>query len=164
MRKNWLLIAIGLVVAVLAVAAVACDDDDGDGDGGGEDGATTLSATLSEVEGNGVTGNATLTETDDGTTEVVVSMVGLPEGPHANHLHHGTCDEQGEVHVTLEELQANADGDVTELQGEADGDATATTTDFAEEDPDPEFNHFAAGHYVAVHADDGAVISCGDVG
>ena len=61
MRKNWLIITIGLVVAVLAVAAVACgdDDDDGDDDGGGEDGATTLSATLSEVEGNGATGNAT---------------------------------------------------------------------------------------------------------
>ena len=50
-----------------------------------------------------------------------------------------------------------------ELQASADGDATATTTDFAEEDPDPAFNHFEAGHYVAVHAADGAVISCGDV-
>ncbi len=149
MRKNGLLIAIGLLIAVLAVAAIACDDD--------EDGAAALTATLSEVEGNGVTGNATLTETDDGTTEVVVTMKGLPEGPHANHLHHGTCDEQGEVHVTLEELQADADGD-----------ATATTTDFPQEDPDPEFSHFEKGHYVAVHVAGndtvGAVTSCGDVG
>ncbi len=153
MRKNWLLIGIGLVVAVLAVAAVACDDDDDD-DGGDGDGATTLSAILAEIEGNGVTGNATLTETDDGTTQVVVTMAGL-DGTHANHLHHGTCDAQGEVHVTLEELQADADGD-----------ATATTTDFAEEDPDPEFSHFETGHYVAVHEAGGApgpVISCGDV-
>ena len=28
MRKNWLLIAIGLLIALLAVAAIACDDDD----------------------------------------------------------------------------------------------------------------------------------------
>ncbi len=153
MRKNWLLIGIGLLVAVLAVAAVACDDDDDDdGDGGGGDSVTTLSATLSEVDANGVTGSATLTKADDGTTEVVVTMTGLTEGPHANHLHHGTCDEQGEVQVTLEELQASADGD-----------ATATTTDFAEEDPDPEFSHFEQGHYVAVHDTEGAVISCGDV-
>ncbi len=155
MRKNWLLIGIGLVVAVLAVAAVACDDDDDDDDGGG-DAAATLTATLSEVDGNGVTGSATLTEADDGTTQVVVGMAGL-DGTHANHLHHGTCDAQGEVHVTLEELQASADGD-----------ATATTTDFAEEDPDPEFSHFEAGHYVAVHEGGndtvGAVISCGNVG
>ncbi|MCH7522848.1 MAG: hypothetical protein IH920_03635 [Chloroflexi bacterium] len=153
MRKNWLLIGIGLVVAVLAVAAVACDDDDDDDGGGGDgaDGAAALTATLSEVEGNGVTGSATLTETDDGATQVVVTMEALPEGPHANHLHHGTCDAQGEVHVTLTELQAGADG------------VEASTTDFPEEDPDPEFSHFETGHYVAVHAADGAVISCGDV-
>ena len=151
MRTKWLLLGIGLLTAVLAVAAVACDDDDDDDDGGGGDGTTTLTALLSEVDGNGVTGNATLTEADDGTTQVVVTMAGL-DGTHANHLHHGTCDAQGEVHVTLEELQASADGD-----------ATATTTDFAEEDPDPAFNHFESGHYVAVHAADGAVISCGDV-
>ncbi len=156
MRTKWLLLGIGLLTAVLAVAAVACDDDDDDDDGGGGDGATTLTALLSEVDGNGVTGNATLTEADDGTTQVVVTMEGLPEGPHANHLHHGTCDEQGEVHVTLEELQASADGD-----------ATATTSGFPSDPEDPGLDHFAAGHYAAVHeaGNDtvGAVISCGDV-
>jgi Cu/Zn superoxide dismutase len=154
MRTKWLLIGIGLLVGVIAIAAVACDDDDENGGDGG--GAGELTVMLSEMEGSGVTGTATLTETDDGTTRVVVSMEGLPEGPHANHIHHGTCDSQGEVHVTLEELQAGADGD-----------AAATTTDFAEEDPDPEFNHFAADHYVAVHVGGndtvGAVISCGNV-
>ncbi len=158
MRKNWLLLGIGLVVAVLAVAAVACDDDNDDDGGGGDGGGAVITymATLEEVEGNGVTGTAVLTEADDNTTVVVVTMTGLPEGPHANHLHHGTCDVQGEVHVTLEELQASADGN-----------ATATTTDFAEEDPDPEFTHFVSGHYAAVHeaGNDtiGAVISCGNV-
>ena len=79
MRRNWLLIGIGLLVAVLAVAAVACDDDDDDDDGGGGDGAAALTATLSEVEGNGVTGSASLTETDDGATQVVVTIEGAPE-------------------------------------------------------------------------------------
>ena len=152
MRKNWLLLGIGLVVAVLAVAAVACSDDDDDDNGGG-DGATTLSASLSEVDGNGVTGSATLTEAD-GTTEVVVEMAGL-DGTHANHLHHGDCDAQGEVHVTL-----------TELEADADGDATATTSGFPSDPEDPGIDHFAAGHYAAVHEAGGApgpVISCGDV-
>ncbi len=84
-------------------------------------------------------------------------MAGLPEGPHANHLHHGTCDAQGEVHVTLTELQASADGY-----------ATATTSGFPSDPEDPGLDHFAAGHYAAVHeaGNDtvGAVISCGDVG
>ena len=36
MKKNWLLIAVGLVVVVLAVVAIACgDDDNGDGNGDG---------------------------------------------------------------------------------------------------------------------------------
>ena len=75
------------------------------------------------------------------------------KGPHANHLHHGTCDEQGEVHVTLGELEASADGD-----------ATATTIGFPSDPEDPGLDHFATGHYVAAHDADGAVISCGDVG
>ncbi len=157
MRTKWLLIAIGLLVGVVTIAAAACDDDDDNGgDGGDGGGAGELTVTLAEMDGSGVTGTATLTETDDVTTRVVMLMEGLPEGPHANHIHHGSCDAQGEVHVTLEELQAGA----AEV-------ATATTTDFADEDPDPEFAHFAADHYVAVHVGGndtvGAVISCGNV-
>ena len=153
MRTKWLQIVIGLLVSVIAIAAIACDDDENGGDGGG---AGELMATLSEMEGSGVTGTATLTEDDDGTTRVVVSMEGLPEGPHANHIHPVTCDAQGDVHLTLEELQAGADGV-----------AEATTTDFPEEDPDRELNYFAVGHYIAVHVGGndtvGAVISCGNI-
>ena len=151
MRTKWLLIGIGLLVGVVAIVAAACGNDEGDGGGAAE-----LTATLSEMDGSGVTGTATLTEDDDGTTRVVVSMEGLPEGPHANHIHHVTCDNQGAVHLTLEELQAGADGV-----------AEATTTDFPEEDPDRALNYFAAGHYIAVHVGGndtvGAVISCGNI-
>ena len=148
MRTKWLLIGIGLLVGVVAIVAVACGDDDENGGGG----AGELTATLSEMDGSGVTGTAILTEDVDGTTRVVVSMEGLSEGPHANHIHHVSCDAQGEVHLTLEELQAGADGR-----------AEATTTDFPEEDPDRALNYFAAGHYIAVHDTAGAVISCGNI-
>ena len=141
-----------LAVAMLLIAA-ACGDDGGDGDGVG---AGQLTATLSEMDGSGVTGIAVLTEDDDGTTRVVVSMEGLPEGPHANHIHHVSCDAQGAVHLTLDELQAGADG-----VGEA------TTTDFPEEDPDRQLSYFEVGHYIAVHVGGndtvGAVISCGNI-
>ena len=33
MRRNWLLLGIGLLVAVLAIGAVACGDDDDDDNG-----------------------------------------------------------------------------------------------------------------------------------
>ncbi len=137
MRTKWLLIGIGLLVAVVATAAAACDDDENGG-------ARELTATLSEMEGSGVTGTATLTETraQRPRTQVVVTMMGLPEGLHANHLHHGTCDAQAEneVHVTLEELQAKADGD-----------AEGTTIGFDGRNEDPGLDHFAVGHYIAVH-------------
>ncbi len=146
--RGGLALGVLLALAMLLIAA-ACGDDDGGG-------ARDLTATLSEMEGSGVTGTAILTEDDDGTTRVVVSMEGLPEGPHANHIHHVSCDAQGEVHLTLEELQAGADGV-----------AEATTTDFPEEDPDRELNYFKAGHYIAVHVGGndtvGAVISCGNI-
>ena len=145
-------LALGLLLAfAMLLIAAACGDDDGDGGG-----ARQLTATLSEMEGSGVTGTAILTEDDDGTTRVVVSMEGLPEGPHANHIHHVSCDAQREIHLTLDELQAGADGV-----------AEATTTDFPEEDPDRELSYFEAGHYIAVHvggnATVGAVISCGNI-
>ncbi len=36
MRKNWLLIGIGLLIAVLAIGAIACGDDDDDANGNGD--------------------------------------------------------------------------------------------------------------------------------
>ena len=154
MRTKWLLIGIGILVSVVGIAAMACGDDDGNGGDGG--GARELTATLSEMDGSGVAGIAILTEDDDGTTRVVVSMVGLPEGTHANHIHHVSCDAQREIHLTLDELQASADGV-----------AEATTTDFPEEDPDRPLSYFEAGHYIAVHVGGndtvGAVISCGNL-
>ena len=89
MRKNWLLIAIGLLVAVLAIGAIACDDDDDD-DGGvaptatvepGETppSPTVLTITITEVDGSGITGTATITAADS-DVEVVVEATGLGEG------------------------------------------------------------------------------------
>ncbi len=86
MRKNWLLLGIGLVVAVLAVAAVACNDDDDDEDGG--DGVTQITITLSEAAGSGITGTATLTAMDS-DVEVVVEATGLDE---ANNYISGAYD------------------------------------------------------------------------
>ena len=153
MRKNWLLVGVALLAAVLSVAAIACDDD-GDGDGntgtGDDTDAAELTAALEEVEGSGTTGKATIIANNGGIA-VVVTLSGAPEGAHANHLHHGACDDFGEVHITLEELVAAADGD-----------ALGTTSD--DEQP---LSHFEEGHYLAVHVGDndtvGDVISCGNI-
>jgi len=161
--RRWLWLIAPLLVVTLASLTIACDDEEevapaGETPVAGESPAAEAGRLVADIQpafdGSTASGTAVLTETADGTTEVEVEMTGLPEGAHANHLHHGTCppDTQGEIHVTLEVLEAGADGT-----------ASATTTDFQETDPDPEFSHFAQGHYVAVHAGGGEVIGCGDV-
>ena len=135
-RRRWVPLLVGVVVMAVALGAVACGGDE------------ELEAELSGVD---MTGTATITEDGDGV-EVVVEVKGLPAGMHANHVHHGSCTNQGAVHVPL-----------TELDADAGGDAEATTK-WTENDID----HFKAGHYVAAHemstADGiGAVIVCGNV-
>jgi hypothetical protein len=148
MRTRWLLIGVGLLTAVLAVAAIACDDDDDDG-GNGNGGVLRLAVTLTEVDGSGATGTADLSVNGEGIL-VSLRMAGLVEGVHANHLHHGTCDSQGDVHITLDPLVADADGNGSQTTGN-------------NEQP---LSHLETGHHLAVHEADGApgvVVSCGDV-
>ena len=153
-----------VLTTVLLLGAACSDDDDDDASATAtatETGIATETATATEpaaaaseplraavlaIEDSGVSGRVTLAAGGDGT-QVEVSLSGLPVGAHANHLHHGSCAAQGEVHVPLTELDASDEGTA----------AGSTTFD------DPALDHFAAGHYYAVHDADGAVIGCGDV-
>lgn len=168
MKSKWLLIGVALLVTVFAIGAVACSDDDEDedeaptateeqaddvadddvADDDADDMVLQLVASLTEVDGSGASGEASISPDGDGI-EVTLSMAGLTEGAHANHLHHGTCpdDPPGEVHITLDVIEADENGDGLQT----------TSND------EQSIDHFAEGHYLAVHADDGAIISCGDV-
>ncbi len=156
MRKNWPLVGIGLLVAVLAIGAIACSDDDDDGDGNGDgngngngDLLLRLSVTLTEMDGSGASGTAELTVSGEGI-QVTLSMTGLQEGVHANHIHEGTCDDQGAIHITLDNIVAGAAGDGSQINNNT-------------EQP---LSHYASGHYLAVHEADGspgAVVSCGEL-
>lgn len=159
MRGKWLLIGVGLLIAVFAIGAVACgDDDDDDVEDAIEDildelddlGVLQLVAQLEEEGGTGVSGEADISLNGDGIL-VSLSMEGLTEGPHANHLHHGTCDDQGEIHITLDDVLADASGDGSQTTGN-------------NEQP---LSHFEDGHYLAVHEAGsdtiGAVVACGNV-
>jgi Cu/Zn superoxide dismutase len=111
-------------------------------------GETVLAADVAGVDSD-VAGTVEITVTD-GSAEVVVNLTDLPEGAHANHIHVGSCDEQGDVVYPLTELEAGTDGTAT---GETTVDVTA--------------DELLEGHYYAVHeaGDDtvGAVIGCGDI-
>ena len=160
MRGNWLLIGIGLLIAVFNVAAIACDDNDEEEaiddileefeDELDELGVIFLSANLTEVDGSGASGAADLSLNGDGIL-VSIDMQGLTEGSHANHLHHGSCDDLGDIHITLDGIVADDTG-------------AGSQTTANDEEP---LSHFETGHYLAVHQDDpdtiGAIVACGDV-
>ena len=108
---------------------------------------SALTAAIAAFDDSGVSGSATLSAEGDGIS-VQVTVAGLSEGVHANHLHHGSCAELGPIHVPLSDLSAGADGDAS----------GATVW------PDNGLDHFASGHYYAVHElVTFAVIGCGDV-
>ncbi len=156
MRGKWLLIGVGLLIAVFAIGAVACGDDDDDVEDAIEDildelddlGVLRLVAQIEEMDGSGASGDAELDLNGDGI-RVSISMEGLTEGAHPNHLHHGTCAEQGEIHITLDNIVADAAGD-----------GSQTTAN--NEEP---LSHFETDHYLAVHESDSdfTVVACGNV-
>ncbi len=161
MRKNtkWLLIGVALLISVLAIGAVACSDDDDDDDDDDDEAPTAteeeqidddmvleLVASLTEMDGSGASGDASISPNGEGIL-VSLEMAGLTEGEHQNHLHDGSCAEQGPVHIALDNVVADENGD-----------GSQTTSN--DEEP---IDHFVEGHYLAVHAEDGAVVSCGDV-
>jgi hypothetical protein len=61
--------------------------------------------TLDELNDSGISGEAELTETDEGTQ--VSLMVEGASGGHPVHIHFGTCDNLGEVAAPLTDIDAN---------------------------------------------------------
>lgn len=67
---------------------------------------------LQQVGGSGVTGEATLSAQGDGTM-VMVTLMNAPQGPHAGHIHQGTCQNPGKPVAPLQDVtvpQANGTG------------------------------------------------------
>ena len=150
MRSKWLLAGIGLLIAVLAIGAIACGDDDeisqDDIDEQEDPGVLRLTASLTEVDGSGASGEANLSIDGEGI-RVSLDMEGLTEGAHANHIHDGSCDNLGAVDIPLDDIVADSAGAGSQTTG----------------NQDEPLSHFETGHLVAVHADDGAIVACGDV-
>ncbi|MDA0271230.1 MAG: hypothetical protein O2798_11715 [Chloroflexi bacterium] len=174
MSLTWNRRSLFLMSAVAAVALMgaACSDDNGDGDTTPTTNppasatidttasasptaemtatpeAVVLSGMVMAVADSGVAGEVILTEVD-GKTAVTVTVTGLSEGGHANHLHAGSCAATGAVSHPLDELIADASGA-----------ATATTV------LDVAIADVAAGHYYTVHAGDdeavGDAVGCAD--
>lgn len=103
---------------------------------------------LEPVGDSGVSGEATVIKEADEVV-VLIEVAGLPEeGEYAAHIHEGSCEEGGPVHVGLNPVAGMADGTG----------ASTTTLDREELNGDEPVDGF-----VQVHALDGAPIACGDI-
>jgi hypothetical protein len=66
---------------------------------------TEIIVTIEELNGSGISGDATLTDNGDGTTTIDVLVDGAT-GDHPMHLHSGTCEELGDVVEPLTNVDA----------------------------------------------------------
>ena len=154
MKRYWMLLAIGMLSTLLAVGAIACsDDDDSDvvddiiDDIVGDEVFQLVAELVSQGDAT-ASGTADISVNGEGIL-VSIAMEGLSAGAHPNHVHHGTCADQGEIHVPLDNIVADDSGDGTQTTGSAE----------------LPLSHFETGHYVAVHEaeDDFTVVACGEV-
>jgi len=156
MKRYWLLLGIGLLSVLLAVGAYACGgDDDSEAvddsieDILDDDGMVfQLAAELMPQGDSTASGTAELSVNGEGIL-VSIAMEGLSAGAHPNHLHDGSCAENGNIHVPLDNIVADDSGDGTQTTG-------------SNELP---LSHFETDHYLAVHEaeDDLSIVACGDV-
>jgi hypothetical protein len=71
----------------------------------------SITVPLNELNGSGMSGEATLTETDGGTQ--VSLMVDGAAGANPVHIHFGTCDNLGEVAAALTDIDATGMSETT---------------------------------------------------
>lgn len=94
-------------------AAAAHNSDNANGNGA--DRTVTLSATLTELNGSGVTGNATAVVRNQKIQHIEVHAEGLsPDAPHAQHIHYG---EQALNECPTLAQDSNGDGRINTVEG-----------------------------------------------
>lgn len=184
MCRSWTTVAVVAAVLALAVAAGGCGEQAGGGGDAQADGAATgeqsgaggdeemegsvaagmvdgetLTGEFEPIEDNtdrDISGQATLTRTEDRTT-LSVDVSGLqPDAAHPAHLHEGTCADRGPhyqhdpegAEEPPNELWPSSDPDdpTAGLQANANGEASGEgTAEWRAEDPVSVFVH-APGH------------------
>jgi len=100
MKRVGLHVLVRIGVAALVIAAVAAF---GSVQTQAQD--TEIIVTLEELNGSGISGDATLTDNGDGTTTIDVLVDGAT-GDHPIHLHSGTCAELGDIVEPLTNVDA----------------------------------------------------------
>jgi polyisoprenoid-binding protein YceI len=141
-------VALTVLIAALALAAAGCGGDDEEP---AAEPTTTaeseapITVDLSEQNGSGQSGTATLESMDGGMTHVTIELSSPPADPQPAHIHSGTCAELGDVVYPL----TNVEG------GSSETDVAAPLEDLQGAD-------FAINVHMS-EADIGNYVACGDI-
>jgi hypothetical protein len=92
---------VAVALAVVGLAACGGDDDENEAAVAGD---TALSLELTEQNGSGQSGTATLTPVGDERTKIVMELSNSPAVPQPAHVHPGPCDDLGDPVAALENL------------------------------------------------------------
>ena len=88
-----------LTMGALTLMTLSCEEEDGpmmpDPTG------NTMSYDLMSVSDPGISGTATFTELDDGSTQLIIDLNGTSRGTHPAHIHMNTAAEGGDIAVSL---------------------------------------------------------------
>ncbi len=90
--------SVAVALALLGLAACGGDDDEDEAVVAGE---TALSLELTEQNGSGQSGTATLTPVGDERTKIVMELSNPPAVPQPAHVHPGPCDDLGDPVAAL---------------------------------------------------------------
>ena len=97
---------IGFALGLALVSATACGDD-----ANAPVVRQPVEFAMNAVNGNGVTGTATIEDDAGATSTVTVTLEGLEAGSqHAGHVHTGSCANQGAIVAGLDPITADGEG------------------------------------------------------
>jgi hypothetical protein len=115
-RNTKLVLGTGVaLLAAISMGVAPATAHDGRGDGKGDDKTVTLEADLTELNGSGASGSATLVVRNQKIKHIEVHAEGLtPDAPHAQHIHYG---EQALNECPTLALDANGDGRLNTVEG-----------------------------------------------
>ena len=152
---------LSLSLLLLSATFIACDNEDDDMQPDEMDETIELSGEtkvypLSEINDSGVSGSATLEETDGGSTLLTIELTGTPaDGEHPAHIHFNSAAIGGGIAVSLEPINGETGLSETLIEADDNG-APISFTELLDFDG-----------YINVHlsADElGTIVAQGDIG
>ena len=121
---TFLKLFVYLTMAALTVLTMSCEEEEGPMmPEMPEPAGNSMSYDLMSVSDPSISGTATFTELDDGSTRVILDLIGTTGGTHPAHIHMNTAAEGGDIAVSLTPVDGSTGMSETIIESLDDGTA-----------------------------------------